>query len=83
MGHYWFNRQELLEKAKDRYHDGGGKEKTVEYYIANKDLQKEKANSKYRNLSEEEKESKRKYNRNRYKNVKEDMSWKSVKVIKY
>ena len=74
MGHYWFNRQELLEKAKDRYHDRGGKEKTVEYYIANKDLQKEKANSKYRNLSEEEKESKREYNRNRYKNVKEDMS---------
>ena len=74
MGHYWFNRQELLEKAKDRYHDGGGKEKTVEYYIANKDLQKEKANSKYRNLSEEEKESKREYNRNRYKNVKENMS---------
>ena len=74
MGHYWFNRQELLEKAKDRYHDGGGKEKTVENYIANKDLQKEKANSKYRNLSEEEKESKREYNRNRYKNVKEDMS---------
>ena len=74
MGHYWFNRQELLEKAKDRYHDGGGKEKTVEYYIANKDLQKEKANSKYRNLSEEEEESKREYNRNRYKNVKEDMS---------
>ena len=74
MGHYWFNRQELLEKAKDRYHDGGGKEKTVEYYIANKDLQKEKANSKYRNLSEEEKEPKREYNRNRYKNVKEDMS---------
>ena len=74
MGHYWFNRQELLEKAKDRYHDGGGKEKTVEYYIANKDLKKEKANSKYRNLSEEEKESKREYNRNRYKNVKEDMS---------
>ena len=74
MGHYWFNRQELLEKANDRYHDGGGKEKTVEYYIANKDLQKEKANSKYRNLSEEEKESKREYNRNRYKNVKEDMS---------
>ena len=74
MGHYWFNRQELLEKAKDRYHDGVGKEKTVEYYIANKDLQKEKANSKYRNLSEEEKESKREYNQNRYKNVKEDMS---------
>ena len=25
MSRYWFNRQELLEKAKDRYHNGGGK----------------------------------------------------------
>ena len=39
MSHYWFNRQELLEKAKDRYHNCGGK-KTAEYYIANKEKEK-------------------------------------------
>ena len=49
MSHYWFNRQELLEKAKDRYHNSSGKEKAAEYYIANKDVLKEKAKNKYKN----------------------------------
>ena len=31
MSYFFFNRQELLQKAKNRY-NGGGKEK---YYIAN------------------------------------------------
>ena len=35
---------------------------------------KEKANNKYRNLSEEEKEAKREYGRNRYKSMKENAS---------
>ena len=25
MGYYWFNRRELLEKAKNKYHEDGGK----------------------------------------------------------
>ena len=33
MNYYFFNRQELLEKTKDIYHNGGGKEKSAEYYI--------------------------------------------------
>ena len=33
MSYYWFNRKELLQKAKDRYHNGGGKEKSAEYYL--------------------------------------------------
>ena len=33
MSCYQFNRQELLQKAKDRYHDFGGKEKAAKYYI--------------------------------------------------
>ena len=28
MSHYCFNRQELLEKAKDKHHNGGGKKKS-------------------------------------------------------
>ena len=44
MSYYWFNRQELLQKAKDRYHNGGGKKKllSIMLYIANKDVLKEK-----------------------------------------
>ena len=42
MSHYCFNRQELLEKAKDKYHNGGGKEKATEYYIGFKEVIKKK-----------------------------------------
>ena len=73
MRYYWFNRQELLQKAKDKYH-GGGKEEAAEYYIANKDVLKGKARNKSRNLSDEEKEAKREHERNRYKNTKENAS---------
>ena len=69
MSYYWFNRQELLEKAKGRYHNSGGK-KEAEYYIANKDVLKEKGRNKYRTLLEENKEEKREYSRNRYKRMK-------------
>ena len=31
MSYYWFNRQELLKKAKDKCHNCGGKEKTSEF----------------------------------------------------
>ena len=56
MSYYWFNRQELLQKAKEKY-DNGGKEKAAKYYRGNKYVIKEKANSKYKNLTEEEKEA--------------------------
>ena len=58
MNYYWFNRQELLQKAKEK-HVNSGKEKAAEYYKNNKDVIKEKANSKYKNLAEEEKEARR------------------------
>ena len=57
MSYYWFNRQELLQKAIDKYHNCGGKEEPAEYYCKNKDAIK-KANNKYRSLSEKEKEEK-------------------------
>ena len=31
MSCHYFNRDELLEKAKNRCHNGGGKEKAVKY----------------------------------------------------
>ena len=66
MSYYWFSRQELLQKAKMKYYNGG-KEKAAEYYQANKDVIKEKANRKYENLTKEEKEAKQEYSKNRYK----------------
>ena len=51
MSYYQFNRQEILQKAKERY----SKEKTAEYYLQNKEDIKQKARDHYRNLSEEEK----------------------------
>ena len=68
MSYYKFNRQELLQKAKKKY-GNGGKEKAAEYYQANKDVIKEKEN-KYRNLSEEQKEAKRQYSKSRYQKMK-------------
>ena len=57
MSYYWFNKQELLQKAKEKY-DNGGKEKAAKCYRDNKDVIKEKEKSKYRNMSEEEKSKK-------------------------
>ena len=65
MSYCWFNKEELLQKAKEKY-DNGGKEKAAEYYQANKDVIKQKANERYKNLSKEEKEAKE-YSKNRYK----------------
>ena len=42
MSYYWFNRQELLRIAKEKYHNCGGKEKTAKYYFKNKDVIKKK-----------------------------------------
>ena len=55
MTNCWFSTQELLQKAKDIYHNEGSKKDTDEYNIANKDVLKEKAENNYRKLSEEEK----------------------------
>ena len=51
MSYYWCNRQEILQKAKERY----SKEKAAEYDKQNKEVVKEKSRNRYKNLSEEEK----------------------------
>ena len=81
MSYYLFNRQELLQKSKDRYLVCGGQENAVEYYIVNKEVWKENAN-KYWNLSEEEKEGKREYDWNRYRNMAEDKKKQAKSVLK-
>ena len=69
MSYYWFNKQELLPKVKEKYHNCGGKEEAAEYYLAKKDVIKEKANNNYRNLSKEQKEAKKIYGKNRYEKM--------------
>ena len=73
MSYYWFNRKELLKKAKEKY-DNGGKEKAAKHYKDNKDVIKQKSNDKYKNLPEEEEEAKRQYSKNRYNKMKEKLS---------
>ena len=58
MNYYWFNRDELLKKARTKYHNKGGKEKAAEYYQKHKGVIKEKAGNRYKNLSFKEKEKK-------------------------
>ena len=75
MSYYWFNRQELLQKAKDKYHNCGGKKKAAEYYLQNRDIiKKSKYKNKYKNLSEEDKQAKKEHQRNRYEKLKEKSS---------
>ena len=74
MSYYWFNKQELLKKAREKYHNNGGKEKAAKYYLHNKDFLKEKAKNVYRNLFEEEKEVERLYSEDRYNKLKEKSS---------
>ena len=59
----------MSEKSKNRYHNMGGKENAREYYLQNKEIIKEKAKIRYQNLSEEQKELKRQYSRDRYKKL--------------
>ena len=49
MNYCWFNRQEILQKAKGKY----SKEKAAEYYKQNKEAIKEKSKERYKNLSQE------------------------------
>ena len=57
MNYYWFNRQEILQKAKENYSKG----KAAEYYKQNKEAIKEKVKECYKNLSQEEKDKNKEY----------------------
>ena len=47
MSYYWFKRQEILQKAKEKY----SKEKAAEYYKQNKEAIKEKSRECYKSIS--------------------------------
>ena len=52
MSYYQFNKQETLQKAKDRY----CKTEAAQYYLKNREEIKEKSVNRYKNLSKEEKD---------------------------
>ena len=53
------------------------------YYESNKEVLREKAKNKYRELSEEEKNIKREYGRNRYHNMSEENRLKEDRLKEY
>ena len=69
MNYSWFNRQEILQKAKERC----SKEKAAEYYLRNKEAVKEKSRERYKHLSPEEKDKIKEYQKKGIKN------WFSIK----
>ena len=62
---YHFNRQEILQKAKERY----SREKAAEFYLKNKDAMKEKSREHYKNLSQDEKDNIKEYQRKKYQEL--------------
>ena len=65
MSYYWFNRHEILQKAKGKY----SKEKAAEYYAQNKEAIKEKSRERYKNLSQEEKDKIKECQRKKYQQL--------------
>ena len=65
MNYYWFNRQEIFQKPKEKY----SKEKTAEYYKQDKEAIKEKSRVRYKNLSQEEKDKFKEYQRKKYQEL--------------
>ena len=72
MNCYWFNMQEILQKAKEKY----SKEKAAEYYAQNKEAIKEKSRECYKKLSQEEKYKIKEYQRKNIKN------WFNIKKMR-
>ena len=51
MSYYWFNRKEILQKAKENY----SKEKAAEYYLENKEAIKKKSRDQYKTCQKKKK----------------------------
>ena len=65
MSYYWFNKQEILQKTKEKY----SKEKAAGYYLKNKEAIKKKSQVHYKNLSQKEKDKTKEYQRKRYQKL--------------
>ena len=61
MSYCQLNRHEILQKVIERY----SKEKAAEYYLQNKEVIKEKSKNQHKNLSKDEKDKIKEYQRQR------------------
>ena len=64
MSYYQFNRQDILQKAKEKY----SKAKVAEY-LQNNEALKEKVRDHYRNLPEEEKNKIKEFQKKKYQEL--------------
>ena len=76
MNYYWFNRQEILQKAKEKY----SKEKAAEYYKQNKKAMKEKSRERHKNLWQEEKDKLKEYQKKKYQEL---VQYKKKKIFNF
>ena len=67
------NREALLRKAHNKYHNLGGKQKAAKYYQENKEEIKKKERDKYKNMLKDEKNVIRERSKNRYHKNKEEL----------
>ena len=58
MSYYDKNKEKLLKKAHDKYHNGGGKERAAKYYQKNKEKIKERERDRYNSLTDMERRKK-------------------------
>ena len=65
MSYYWFHRQEILQKAKEKY----SKQKAAECFAKNKEAIIEKSREHYKNLSQEKKDKIKEYQRKKYQEL--------------
>ena len=65
LSNYSFNRQEIFQKAKEIYSN----KKDAEYYAQNKDAIKEKLRECFKNLSQEERDKIKDYQRKKYQEL--------------
>ena len=65
MSYYWFNRQEIVQEAKEKY----SKENVAKYYAQNKEAITAKSRQRYKHLSKEKKDKIKEYQRRRYKKL--------------
>ena len=67
---YWFNRKDLLIKAHDKYHNKAAKEEAAKYYQKSKELIKERERHKYKMMSAEDRNKKKRKSLERYYKLK-------------
>ena len=72
MGYYERNKEAILQKAHEKYHNGGGKEKAKIYYRQNKEEIKKREREKYRKMHKFEKKDKLKRSLDRYYRLKKE-----------